>query len=488
MPCLVDLSDELHLNIIQELLDHDMVVHQKSLEPKPKWNHQKRNDEFQSHRDLMNWSCTSPYFRNLLAPYIFSSIKLRNDEKSGASVDAVLKGPHGALVKEIYFLGTIPPGMAFPDDDGKDDEPVDEGFHKDSDGAEEEEKPITITFPPIVDTLLSDLHQFPSLESLSIGITYPYGNCFDKYYDREEFMKGENPEGAHAWKALMTTTYETLLRNEPAQLKAVEIRKLAWTFIKPFESQSFHIFLSHVEHFSLSLRGGEDRACWSGNSCDGYLECVARFDELFFDHLASAAGLTLKAPDQGPIGLEGVRHARLALKQEQMPRLKSLHLEHIFICQELVDFVASHTNTLEQLSLHDCSSSVNGLQDNDGFYWNHFFDALHGAHLKKLSRLEIWPHNASLTHDEAIDRRGYRVQNRRAEPDDVQKIRRVLGEDANRRIFGYASLELIFGACEEDEKENKAAFERGEDQVAFDRLMENVNANAAKGGENPIGK
>ena len=488
MPCLVDLSDELHLNIIQELLDHDMVVHEKSLEPKPNEEHQDRDDEFQSHRDLMNWSCTSPYFRNLLAPYIFSRIKLRNDEKSGASVDAVLKGPHGALVKEIYFLGTIPPGMADPDDDGKDDEPLAEGFHKDSDGAEEEEKPITITLPPIVDTLLSDLHQFPSLESLSIGFTYPYEDSFSEYYDAEGLSDNESPEAARAWEALMMTTYETLLRNEPTQLKAVEIRKVVWTFIKPYESQSFHNFLSHVEHFSLSVRGGDNGACWCVNTCDGYLECVARFDELFFDHLASAAGLTLRAPDQGPIGLEGMRHARLALKQEQMPRLKSLHLEHIFICKELVDFVASHTDTLEQLSLHDCSSSVNGLQDNDGFYWNHFFDALHGADLTKLSRLEIWPHNAPLTWDEATDRRYHSVQNWRAEPDNVQKIRRVLGEDANRRIFGYASLDLKYGACDEDEEETQAAFERGEDQVAFNRLMKNVNANAAKGGENPIGK
>lgn len=479
---LVNLSDELHLKIIYELLKHDEFLHEKSLEPDPHQDRQDRDDEFQYHRDLMNWSCTSVYFRNLLAPYILKTVKLRNDEKSGASVDAILKSRHGDLVKEMYFLGTIPPGMANPDGDDKDDEPLAEGFYKNPEEAEEEnERPIMITLPPVVDTLLSHLHQFPNLESLSIGFTYPYESPFDEYHEAEGIMDNENPEAARAWKALMTTTYATLLRNKAPQLRAVEIRKFVWTFTEPYESPNFHNFLSQVEHFSLSVRGGENGAGWCVNTCDGYLECVARLDDLFFDHLASATTLTLRAPVEGPIGLEGMRHARLALKKEQMPLLKSLHLEHIFICQELVDFVIGHTNTLEQLTLRDCNSSVNGLQDNDGFYWNHFFDALHAADLKGLSHFEISPHNAPLTMEEATDRDFNRSPQERAEPDNVQEIRRVLSADAKRRVFGYAVLDDKYGACDIDEEENHAAFERGEDQVAFDRLMANVNANAAKG-------
>ena len=486
---IVDLSDELLLKIIQELLKHAELLHQKSLEPDPNQGYQDRDDEFQHHRHLMNWSSTSSYFRNLLAPYIFRSIKLRNDEKSGASVDALLKSPHGDLVKEIYFLGTIPPGTADPDDNNEDDEPLAEGFHQGiDDDDEEEEKSITITLPPVVDTLLSDLDQFLNLESLSIGFTYPYENAFDEYYDAEGIMDNENPEAARALKALMTTTYTTLLRNKVPQLRAVEIRKFVWTFTEPYESESFQDFLSYVEHFSLSVRGGNNGAGWCVNTCDGYLECVARFDELFFDHLASATGLTLRAAHEGPIGLEGMRHARLALEKEQMPLLKSLHLEHIFICQELVDFVTSHSDTLEQLTLQDCHSSVNGLQDNDAFYWNHLFDALHSADLKRLSHLEIRPFNAPLTFEEAMERNYHRVPTEQVEPDNVQQIRRVLSTDVRRRVFGYATLSDKYGDCDEDEEETQAAFERGEDQVAFDKLMGNVRANAAKGEGILLGK
>ena len=486
---LVDLSDELHLKIIHQLLKHDQLLHDKSMEPDPYEGRQDRDDDFQYRRDLMNWSSTSRYFRNLLAPTIFRNIKLRNDEKSGASVDALLKSPYGDLVKEIYFLGSIPPGMADSHDDNGDDEPLPEGFHEVSDEAsEEEDEPVTVTLPPVVDNLLSDLDQFSHLESLSIGFTYPYDSTFGEYYDAEGIMDNENPEAARAFKALITTTYKTLFRNKVPQLRAVEIRKFVWTFTEPYESQTFHDFLSHVKHFSLSVRGGDNGAGWCVNTCDGYLECVARFDELFLDHLASATSLTLQAPDQGPIGLEGMRHAPLALGAQQMPLLKSLRLEFIFICQELADFIASHADTLERLTLHDCNSSVNGLQENEPFYWSHFFDALHDADLKQLSYLEIQPHNAPLTFDEAMDRNYNRVPTEHEEPENVQQIRQVISTDKKRRVFGYAMLDGKYGACDEDEEENQAAFERGEDQAAFDRLMLHINANAAKGLVNPLGK
>ena len=476
---LVDLSDELHLKIIQELLEHDQLLHEKSLQEV----YRDLDDEFQYHRNLMNWSCTSRYFRNLLAPYIFTSIKLRNDEKSGASVDALLKGRHGALVKEIYFLGTIPPKMAHPDGNVKGDDALTKELNMKSHEAEKEiGKPVTITLPLVVDDILSDLHRLSNLESLSIGFTYPYSSIFDEYYGNGHghgiLGIGDNPEPASGLHALMTKTYDTLLRNKNLQLRAVEIRKFVGFFTDPYESQRFHDFLSHVEHFTLSVRGV--------NKCSQYLKWVARFDELFFDHLPSATTLSLRAPCGGPIGSDGYGSARLALRKEQMPLLKSLHLEHVFICRELVDFVTSHANSLEQLTLHGCYGRRSTPYDsNDGFHWNHFFDALRSADLKRLSCLEIRPYHAPLTVEEAYGLPLLPHETERVEPEHVQHIRRTLNADPRRRVFGYTLLGGNFSDCV---IENVAAFERAENQLAFDRLMDNVNTNAAKGKETLVGE
>ena len=430
----------------------------------------------------MSWSCTSSYFRNLLSPYIFRSVKLRNDQKSGESVTALLKGPFGALVKELYFIGTV------PNKDGE-DEPsqLAEGFDKGSnDSKEEEEGYSDISLPSVVSTILSDLRQFPNLDFLSMGFTYPYAaNPFDEYYALEDIVdENENPEVGRAWRALMATTYETLFRNKEPLFKGFEIRRLVWTNVEPFESATFHELLGHIERFTLSVRGGDNGAGWHVNTLDGYLACVSKFDELFFNHLHSATTMTLKAPEEGPIGLEGMNHEKLALKDDQMPRLRELHLEYCFIGQELANFLKGHDDTLETLTLRNCASSVNGLQENPKFYWKDFFAVLDGAPRTALTKLEILPLSLPLPSDELYGREKVKEED---EPVEVQQTIRVLREDSKKRLFAYATLDDKYGMTFQDDEENLEAFQRGEDQAAYDRVMERVKRNAKMGQErNPI--
>ena len=450
MSCsLVDLSDDILLGIIQTLLKDDEILHEESSD-----FDDDQNDGYQNHRDLMNWSCTSRYFRNLLAPYIFKSVRLCNDEASGVSVDAVRKGPYGALVKGIHFVGNLLPDM-FTDRD-------------------ERENPAK--FPAIVDSLLSDLHQFPNIESLSIGFTFPSRVLFKEYWEVKGYWDKPRPQVPRLCKALMMNTYEALLRNRPPHLQTVEIRKFLWIFIEPYGRQRFQELLSHVKHFSLSVLGEDDGGGWS------LAECISRVDELFFDHLASATSLILKASDQRPLSLAGMLHGPLRLRLGTIPLLKSLRVEHIFICPELFEFVMGQANTLEQLILHNCYSSVNPSHMTYGFYWSHFLNALHGAGLKKLAHLEIQPWNAPLTYEEYYLRK-HQATSKEPEPDRVQQIRRVLNGDARRRVFGYGVLRDNYGVHDVDGEETQAAFERGEDQLAYDNLMNRIDVYITEGRE-----
>ena len=71
-------------------------------------------------------------------------------------------------------------------------------------------------------------------------------------------------------------------------------------------------------------------------------------------------------------------------------------------------------------------------------------------------------------------------------------VRSTLNADPRRRVFGYALLDGKYASGKHrdcdiiDDEENVAAFERGEDRFAFDRLMGNLNANAARGKENLV--
>jgi hypothetical protein len=116
---------------------------------------------------------------------------------------------------------------------------------------------------------------------------------------------------------------------------------------------------------------------------------MSKLDQFFFKHLKSATKFSLKAPNIGPLGLKGQRHADLVLNAEHMPMLLELRLENVFICPELVEFLFGHVETLESVTLNWCFCEIK-WSDN-GMSWCQFFTALSDANPQALRKLERWP-------------------------------------------------------------------------------------------------
>lgn len=238
---LCDLQTELQLMIIEELLAAQCT------------DEQDNDAKIKCQRDLINWSCTSSYFRSLLTPYLFKIVRLRNDERSGSSITAIANSEHHKSVKELHFVGSAP-GLARREEEAFSD--------------------ITGIFPNNVNTLLSDLQgSFPNLETLSIEFAYQLDddNEWEEGIDliavEESAEEVKAAEESEAWRALMVKTYEALLRNKEIHFKALKIRQLIPNKISTFSSQSFHRFLSHIERFSLSLYGQDDGSYLFGVIC-----------------------------------------------------------------------------------------------------------------------------------------------------------------------------------------------------------------------------
>lgn len=454
MAChLVDLSAELQLKIVEELLQHPIA--------KPADGDVKQEDHDTRCRDsLLNWSCTSLFFRDLLAPYIFRCVNLRNSDKCGSSLLEVVKGRHNNLVKEIRFVGSAP---------------------GDAHIGEEAYEDVVAILPDSVKKVLSDLQVFPSLELLSVR----FDNQFDDYAEWDEGLNiGEEEESDEdvkqaeekiAWRALMAKTYAALLQNESFTLKGFEINDLVRKKVSTLSNPAFHAFLGRIERFHLSIYGEDNGAGWLINTHYYYEAMMSKLDKYLFDHLASITTLVLKAPKEGPIGLEGMNHVRLALKKGQMPHLKTLELEYIFVCQELIDFLLDHTQTLEHLSMHKCSSSINGLAHN-GIPWHRLFNSLADAKPEQLTHLEISFKSVPLTYEESFGH----DENEDEVPAEVKEAREILRNDPSRRIFAHINLDDKYGMLFDDDEENLASFQRGEDQASYERLMRIVNANAAR--------
>ncbi len=454
-----DLCTELQLKIIEKLLGENSNEGRKT-----------KHDS-----NLSSWSCTSSYFRDLLAPYIFKTIKLRNSHQSGSSVLELAKSRYSELVKEVHFVGSAP-GNAH--------------------SADEAYRDTAAIFPESVHTVVSDLQVFPNLETLSINFNYQFNDWSEwrrrwRAIDECETDKDvKRAEEEIAWRALMAKTYEAMIRNKAIKLKNLEIRELMPMKISTFTNPAFGAFLSRLERFNLLIYGEEYNKYDTRRSNACYASMMAKLDEYFFNHLTSATAFALKASEHCPLGLKGNRgsYIPVAFYDCQMPLLQELDLEYIFVCPELMYFLLDHVPTIEHLSMYNCSSSIGGFAENE-MHWCQFFDALTDANPERLSHLQITDKNKDarfgipLTAEEVYDDDEIRPECYPNEPhEEIEEAFGILEAEHDQRLFAHTYFEIKYGTLLHDLAENLASFQRGEDQASYERLMRIVNANATRGG------
>ncbi|MCJ1261936.1 hypothetical protein MMC22_001805 [Lobaria immixta] len=378
---LLKLPTEIHLKIIEELIrDEDIETHTNDLR-KLDDDHSENDDEpIKIYHDLINWSCTCSHFRNLLAPNIFKTTKLVNNEKSGFSLNAVAKSPYNVHIKELHFIGSAL-------------------------GIDHSEGPTFLDpewiLPFSVDALLCSLQRFPSLEKLSIKFDHEL-EILDVWEELEFAGALETPgetleaESSRVLRALMFRTYSVLTHNKSPHFKHLEIRQLIWREVSAFSHAAFHDFLGHFERFTLSIYGKDLRGGWMSGQFHDYVELMEKLDEHFFNHLASVTILSIKAPRAGPLGLFGRQHTLLCLKADQMPMLTTLHLDGTFASPKLIDFVVGHKHSLEELILRNCYVSPVHSRFLSDVYWSHLFNSLYFACPTQLRHLELVVSDAAL--------------------------------------------------------------------------------------------
>ena len=118
MPCsLLDLSPELHIQITNELLG-DIIAHEAKAdkeddpydynpeEPDEKQERLEHENHGRRVHDLLNWSCTSRFFRNFLLPYAFETVHLSNTDQRGSAILALSESDYRRNVKELVYVGT----------------------------------------------------------------------------------------------------------------------------------------------------------------------------------------------------------------------------------------------------------------------------------------------------------------------------------------------------------------------------------------------
>lgn len=436
-------------------------------------------------------------FRHLLAPYIFASVELQNENICGASLNALATGQHAHLIKEINFYGSAPTNSNkesestdFHNNAGKfpqNAESVSSLVNVTSESKGEDERKsfrnVEEIFPETVGMVLSNLQRFPCLELLSIEFSYtlyglPEGMDICSNEETEEQIEAD--EETQAWRALMAKTYEALANNKEIYAKCLELRDLIYKRPSTFTNQSFYDFLGHIEKFSLSLRGEDNGAGWNLNRAEEYSAFASKLDMFLFNHLSQVTSVAIKAPKEGPLGFPSANswnQVPLALEKDQMPYLKNLHLEYIVLCPHLIDFLIGHTATLERLSMHHCFVETIGLMPGEDLSWDRLFNSLYDAGFSKLRQVEILPLDLPLLVGAYIQD----YEKRTRDTNDILHLTNqiLLDSDPGRRLFAYTTVDDKYGMLFPNEEEILNSLRNGKDQVSYDRLMQKVDAIAA---------
>ena len=259
------------------------------------------------------------------------------------------------------------------------------------------------------------------------------------------------------------------------------IDTLYYKEVSTFTTPTFHKFLSHLDDFSLSIFGGDNGAGWKTNTCEVWSAFVAKLDQFFFNHLQRITCLTLKATEEGPIGLEGRNHAPLVLRKDHMPHLKAAHLEYMFLSPELRDFLVGHVSTLEELHFRSCQAETDDSMAENGLHWHELFDAISSAGPTKLRNFKVTHEHAVLLPKSKADcvEHGNKFEDEDEETLNAEmKQARKTVEDGEKRVWPHVGVDDKYGWLFEDVEEIFLSFREGKDQEAFERLMGIAERNA----------
>lgn len=405
--------------------------------------------------DKIRLSATCKHHRAQLAPQIFKTIRLTNDERVARSALAAIEA-HGQHTTRIDFKAQC----------GPHDE---------------------ILVPPLALAAVKVLHGHltPNLSTVSLKFDFDFndGDEWDEdcpsgidgasiylFRDEETEEYVREREEIWQWRALMNETWRALAGNIHVRELIVDDFIPKWT--STFRTDEFRQFLSRLESATFDILSMDNGAGWRTSTEWGYTEFLSNLDTSFFHHMTGLKHLTIKTLDH--IGLEGMYYIPLALKPEDFPLLESLKLSRCFVGPELVSFIYGHTQVLKSLDIKDCVSEGNAGSSDNGISWAKFFDQVYEM---KPALIELIVGNGGFQSQEEEFPPAYLWED---EPENIQENRRKFKADPRMRLFSYAYSCDKYGSLVEYEREEKEEFKLGNDQKAFNRLMSLVDENAAK--------
>jgi hypothetical protein len=244
-------------------------------------------------QDLLSISRVCKVLRTLSLPHLLKNITLLNDQKSGSSILALLKGAYVEHVRNLYYIGIMP----VPESLDVSDEPVKE--------------PSPDDLPESVEQVLSGLTKLPNLERVTVQFACAdtaeedeeiYRHSYEIFGELETDEQALDSENIIAFRSLMERSYRALSRNPASSIKHLELKDMMPNKCSAWNLAEFQALLGGLSSFTISLRGGDNGVGGQINHIQGYLDFVAELHLYFSDTFPMSSILILPPPTMGHQG------------------------------------------------------------------------------------------------------------------------------------------------------------------------------------------
>lgn len=420
---------------------------------------------------ISNLSRACTYFYKLLSPYLFRSITLRNTEKSGAAVKYLCSTNQIAYVKTLHFRGTVPAEWS------------------------EDIRAVAQFFPPALSTVLSNLSQFPILETLIVDFDFRLEerHWYDHRDDvlasiigdedeetEDEIQKAEAQEGK---RALVKKTFDAISMGAPDSIRELIFKDCPIRADSVFGSERFNKWLKKLESFKFQTYGVHNAEGRTLNTAPRFQRYINNMDLYFFNALENVTRLAIIGHKEAAFGQTMDEEVLIPLRAEHAPKLRELELGCYVIQIDLLDFLSSHSSTLEHLVFDHCLFLLEYFEtsadDSDepahlpDWTWNRWFHYYASTKPRALQRVTFKPYNATIVPD--------CTSSVRKDIDEIPAARIFFderkAEGREHRVFPYGIIDKNHGGIWESGRCNRYKALKGNDLEGWHKLMEVMKSN-----------
>ena len=456
----------------------------------PYGNLAKKHEEYYGNRSdeetaaslaSVNWSSTCHFYRDLLAPSLFSALILRPRPKSMETMQLLATTPHWRHIASLAFVGTY----AHPD--------------RTRQRGSQHIDPLEDFDFDALSVLLS--HLPPNLKSLSLDFPTDWDlECDDDYlsvFDVDEAPEETlEQESSNAWRKLVFTVLDAVTKTDFSSRESFELKLLN---IPPlpcsvYWSDEFHQLLKCTTDFTLAFDHFDNGAGWNMNTMEMPVHFASKLDQWFWDHLTNVKSLSIHADDSWPIGLAPGRcHIPLAVPSDDFRfDLTHLSLKWWFIDSELIIFITKHMPSLTHITITNYYANCQEYSTSNADStpkWSSFFEALRQH--PSLAYITLYPHLSGLRLLDPFNRdKGQLPQTAeasfRAAWEEIslllaskQSLREAgtwtEKEDVRmKRLWPHVGLDDKYGMIFDNEEYNADRFVEGSDHTAWLKLCDEL--------------